>query len=69
MSVRKQKLIKLGNIHGFRVQGFPVKYDTLKAAVADADNSEKNVYIVVNGKSNAGVVRKLNKKENNNDRS
>lgn len=66
MSVRKQKLIKLGNIRGFRIQGFPAKYETLKAAVADADNSEKNVYIVVDGKSNQGVVRKINKKGNDN---
>jgi biopolymer transport protein ExbD len=66
MSARKQKLIKLGNSHGFRIRGSQQKYETLKAAVADADNSEEDVYIVVDGKSKHGVVRKINKKENNN---
>jgi biopolymer transport protein ExbD len=66
MSARKQKLIKLGNAHGFRIRGSQQKYETLKAAVADADNSEEDVYIVVDGKSKHGVVRKINKKENNN---
>lgn len=66
MSARKQKLIKLGNTHGFRIRGSQQKYETLKAAVADADNSEDNVYIVVDGKSNQGVVRKINKKGNDN---
>ena len=66
MSARKQKLIELGNIHGFRVRGSQEGHDTLKAAVIDADNSVKDAYIVVYGKSKQGVVRKINKKGNDN---
>jgi hypothetical protein len=50
----------LGNAHGFRIKGLPVKYDTLKDAVADANKfaTFKDAYIVVYGKSKQGVVRK-----------
>ena len=58
MSRRKDDLIALGNIHGFRIKGSEKKYDTIKDAMKKDAASSEPTKIVVYGKSKAGVVRK-----------